>query len=332
MTDRGDRSVRAGALPAAWNTAPARRGPGEFLSETVSDLRDLAVGWRWGRRRLTPGGASTGPVVAARQWSPTDWPQRIPTDWPRRLPVRMLRRALHAIAVRPLLHAEVQLDIGGLEEVVSLRGPVVLVANHASHLDTPLVLEALPGARRRRTGVAVTGDYFFDSGWRAGASAAAFNTFAQTVPGSGPSRTPGELLSAGWSVLIFPEGIRSSDGYVGTFAPDGAALAIEHGVPVLPVGIRGSFAAMPRGRAWPSRQTGPAGRVRSRVSVRFGPAMTVTGDESAEAFTDRIRTAVRGLIAEDEGTWWQSQQALYERSSDRRTEEDRKSTRQNSSH
>ncbi|QDP96935.1 1-acyl-sn-glycerol-3-phosphate acyltransferase [Microlunatus elymi] len=242
-------------------------------------------------------------------------------DWPRRLPIRLARRALHAIAIRPLLHAEVHLDVGGLEDAAALCGPAVIVANHASHLDTPLLLDALPARRRERTGVAVTTDDSFSSSWQAAATAIAFNTFAQVRSGQVPSgrnrtQTPAELLAAGWSVVIYPEGGRSTDGYLGTFELDAAALAIEHRVPVLPVGIRGSFAAMPRGHGWPSRQAGPAGRTRTRISLRFGPAMTAAADESAEAFTERIRTVVAGLIAEDRGTWWQTQRVLKGQTAD----------------
>lgn len=268
---------------------------GDVLGEAVGDLRDVAAGWRWGHRRLTPRTVEHEPV-------PDSGPA-IPADWPRRTPVRLIRRLLHAAAVRPLLAAELQLDVGDRAEVAELTRPLILVANHASHLDTPVLLDALPARQRRRTGVAVTGDYFFDSGWRAAASAVAFNTFAQSVPGSGPSSTPADLLRAGWNVLIFPEGIRAGDGMVGDFGTDAAALAIEHGVDVLPVGIRGTYAAMPRGRAWPGR---PFRQHRPRVSVRFGPVLSAAAGEDAAAFTARIQDAVRTLIAEDRTTWWQS--------------------------
>jgi hypothetical protein len=166
----------------------------------------------------------------------------------------------------------------------------------------------LPSAERRRTGVAVTADYWFESGWRAGASAIAFNTFAHTVPGPGPSRA-GDLLDAGSNVLVFGQGGRSADGYVGEFTPHAAALAIEHGVRVLPVGIRGSYAAMPRGQAWPGNRdrSGLFGRDRPRVSVRFGPALSPRPEETVEELTGRVAAAVRQLIAEDVTTWWQSQ-------------------------
>lgn len=258
MSDRGQ-STGTDRLPASWNTAPPRRTVGDFLAETVQDVRDLSVSWRWLQDRTMP---------------------ELPADWTRRLPVRAARRALHAVAVKPVLRAGLRLDVGGLEEVTGLSGPVVFVANHASGLDTALVLEALPVRRRMRTGVAGSGTDLGEGVWRAGDSAA-------------------DVLDAGWSVLMFGDGEPSADGYPGDFTPYAATLAIEHRVPVLPVGIRGSFAAMPRGEAWPRR-------TRTRVSVRFGPPLVAVGEESAAAYTERIAAAVRQLIAEDETTWWQS--------------------------
>jgi 1-acyl-sn-glycerol-3-phosphate acyltransferase len=256
-TDRGDR------LPASWNTAPPRRTVGEFLTETVRDVRDITAGRRW---EQTPG-----------------LPEP-PADGTSRLPVRAARRALHAVALKPLLHAGVRLDVGGIEEVTGLAGPAVIVANHASRLDPALLLEALPVELRMRTGIAAgSGVDLVEAVWRAGDSAA-------------------EVLRAGWSVVVFGEDVPSADGYPGEFRAAGAELAIEHRVPVLPVGIRGSFAAVPRGRAW--RRRG-----RTRVSVRFGGPLSARADESAAAFTERIAGAVRQLIVEDETTWWQSRRA-----------------------
>jgi 1-acyl-sn-glycerol-3-phosphate acyltransferase len=54
-------------------------------------------------------------------------------------------------------------------------------------------------------------------------------------------------LKQGRPVLIFPEGTRSIDGHVADFKKGAAILAYELGVPIVPVGIRGSFEAWPRG-------------------------------------------------------------------------------------
>ncbi len=218
-----------------------------------------------------------------------------------------MRRVVQEYVVRPLLHSRLQLDHGGLEEFGELAGPALIVANHASHLDTPLVLNALPATWRRRTVVVVTATPALESAWRAAAVAVAFGTVLVTRPGRDPASVATQMLRTGRTVLLFGEGSRSIDGYPGRFSTDAAVTAIRTGVPVVPVGIRGSYAAMPRGRTWPLGGTGWADRNRSRVSVRFGPALTAGPGESAEQLTDRIAAAVDRLIAEDVTTWWRSQ-------------------------
>ena len=227
-------------------------------------------------------------------------------EWARQAPTTNLRRVLHAGIIRPLLVTQVQTDVGGLEELPGDADPVVLVANHASHLDIPLLLESLPETYRRNTGVAVIPGMALNSAFRSLASSVVFNTVPLRLD------VCRDLLQSGWNVLVFGEPSRSRDGFVGEFTTDAAQVAIEQRVPVIPVGIRGSFAAMPRGRnrpvlGWPGGgRSGPAGRTRPRVSVRFGPALVAAERESPADFTRRLNRAVKDLIVEDTTTWWQS--------------------------
>src|SRR5436309_3332887 len=77
------------------------------------------------------------------------------------------RAAARAAGLKPLVWSEVTPTVSGLENLVGVRGPVLFVANHASHLDAPLVLCSLPPAWRHETLVAAAADYFFDDWWRA---------------------------------------------------------------------------------------------------------------------------------------------------------------------
>ncbi len=70
-------------------------------------------------------------------------------------------------------------------------------------------------------------------------------------------------------------------------------------MPIVPIGLRGAYSAMPRGRGWPV----PGRRA---VSVRFGAPLRLRPEENAKHLTDRVRLAVKQLCAEDASTWWDS--------------------------
>jgi 1-acyl-sn-glycerol-3-phosphate acyltransferase len=82
-----------------------------------------------------------------------------------------------------------------------------------------------------------------------------------------------------------------------------AFLAKQYDVPIVPVGIRGSFAAMPRGRAWPVPGRPP-------VTVRFGAPLHPGADEGVRELGARAETAVAELVDEDVTTWWEARQRV----------------------
>jgi 1-acyl-sn-glycerol-3-phosphate acyltransferase len=200
----------------------------------------------------------------------------------------------------PLLHSQLTWRVEGAEVFDGLGDePALLVSNHASHLDASLLLCALPARVRERTAVTAAADYFFESAWRGLSTALAFGTVPIDRSGGAPSTTPVDLLRDGWNLVIFPEGTRSADGARGRFKFGAAYLALNTGVPVVPVGLRGTFAAMPRGRSWPV----PG---RPEVSVRFGRPIRTGDGDGVRAFTARLAAEVDRLVAEGETSWWAS--------------------------
>jgi 1-acyl-sn-glycerol-3-phosphate acyltransferase len=227
------------------------------------------------------------------------------TGWARTAPVRALRECVQVVGVKNVMRTELSVEVYGLDELRQLDGPALIVANHASHLDTAVLLSTLPATRRRRTAVGVAGDYFFNNWLRSSASAMAFSTFPMQHSGDLLASTSARLLGHGWTVVIFPEGTRSRDGFVGPFRMDAAEIAIACQVPVIPVGILGTYAAMPRGSNWPL----PG---RPRVGVRYGPPIRSLPGETSTDFAPRIYEAVKQLLAEDGASWWQTQRGSAE--------------------
>jgi len=263
-----------------------------WAKDTVRDVRQVASGWRWGRKSLVP--------RSAEQYAIAERPTVFRTAWSRTRPGRVLREAVQKGGLEPLFRSQVRTRVEGLDVLADLSGPVIFVANHASHLDTPLILLSLPDEWRRKTAVAAAADYFFDTLWRAVGSSIAFNTFPIDRHGGSLATTPGELLAEGWNLVIFPEGTRTHDGWLTRFQSGAAFLAVRHKVPVVPIAHRGTFAAMPRGKGWPAKG-------RPLVTVRFGAPLRPEEGDTPRTFGPRIRDAVAALLDEETSTWWDAQ-------------------------
>jgi len=202
--------------------------------------------------------------------------------------------------LKPLVWNETDPRVEGLDVLAEVRPPVMFVSNHASHLDAPLVLCSLPKGWREKTATAAAADYFFDVWWRAASTALVFNAFPIERAGSRRStNTAQRLVGEGWNLLVFPEGTRSKDGWVGRFRLGAARLAMEHHLPIVPVALRGAYAAMPRGRGWPRSGRFP-------ISVRYGPVLRPRENEDVRTLTHRMQLALARLWDEDAVTWWDS--------------------------
>ena len=143
---------------------------------------------------------------------------------------------------------------GGLSVTGRWRtaGGCVVVANHASHADTAVLLAALPSTAQPV--FAAAADYWFDVRVR--------RVVASSLIGVLPVRRSGDdsyaqllaaarpALRAGRTVVIYPEGTRSTDGKVGEFRSGALRLARDCGVPVVPVAVLGTTDVLPKGASF----------------------------------------------------------------------------------
>ena len=219
------------------------------------------------------------------------------TDWARRYPTRLARAIVLDSVGKGLVAALASPKVIATDRLADVKGPVIFAANHASHVDTPLLLTTLPDRFRHKTVVAAGADYFFDKRWKGYLWAFSINAIPiERVRASVRSvRLAAEVLTDGWSLIIFPEGGRSPHGWAQPHTSGAAYLAIRVGVPVVPVHLEGTRRVLRKG----------SGTIRpSTTTVTFGKPMLPREGEGREEFAARIERAVEVLADEQATDWW----------------------------
>jgi 1-acyl-sn-glycerol-3-phosphate acyltransferase len=219
--------------------------------------------------------------------------RQLDVPWARCRPARMLRETILQFGLAPLMDLYTRRRAYGRERFERVGPPVVFVANHSSHLDTPTILRSLPLKWRQRTAVAAAADYFYKKRAVAQLVALIFNTVPLQRRGGGAADGSTEhvdrLIDQRWNLLMFPEGTRSRDGRLGRLRTGAAVIAQHHGVPIVPIFVKGTHDAMPPGRNWPKRLKRRFISRRHRVEVHFGPPIWPGPEQDRHEVMDRVR-------------------------------------------
>ncbi len=275
------------------------------LPQLPSPARVLASSLARARR------ATAFPYRAApvpRDVEPTVSPARTgiayDTSWARGPGARVVRWTIVEGVARPVVAALAMPRRGGADRLDGLAGPAVFVSNHHSHLDTPLLLTSIPEPWRHRLVVGAAADYFFGS--RPAATLAALAIGAVPIERTKVNRRSAdqlaELLDDGWSVLLYPEGGRSPDGWGQEFRAGAAWLAVRAGVPVVPIHLAGTGRILRKGRRLPS----PA-----PTRVAIGAPLRPLPGEDPRALNERLSAAVDALADEGRTDWWQARHRAH---------------------
>jgi 1-acyl-sn-glycerol-3-phosphate acyltransferase len=217
--------------------------------------------------------------------------EELDAGWSRSPPARAVREASLMGVLSPLMDLYTRRTVRGLDQLEGLEAPVLFVANHSSHMDTPVLLRALPRRFRRRTVVAAAADYFYAKrrlGWTV-------SLFFGTVPMARDGRGLDEdstahidkLFQKGWSLVMFAEGTRSRDGSVGKLRSGAAVLAAQYQLPLVPIHVAGTHDVMPVGRYWmryPGRRFS-----RQPIEISFGPPIRPESTEHRTEVMERVR-------------------------------------------
>jgi len=212
--------------------------------------------------------------------------EQFDTSWARTPAAGVAREIIVNYTLGPLIdHYTKPITLGG-KLFETLKPPVIFVANHSSHLDTPSILRALPRPWRQHTATIAAADYFYQNRVIAGLVTLSFATVPIERKG-GVSKTTSDridrLVKDRWNLLLYPEGTRSRDGQLARLKPGAAFMAIANDLSVVPIYVSGTYEAMPVGRGWPRKHP---------VAVRFGDPIRPQSDEQHRAFSHRIEAAM----------------------------------------
>ncbi len=248
--------------------------------------------------------AASVPVGVEPKVEPSKLGERYETDWARRPVARWTRLAVLETIGRGAAAITCRPEVRNLDPLEDLEGRAIFVTNHHSHLDTTLLLTTIPRPWRHGMVVAAAADYFFDT--RAKAALAAWAYGAMPMERVRVSRrgadAAADLIEDGWSLLIFPEGGRTPDGWGQPHKGGAAYLAVKCGVPVVPIHLEGSGRVLPKGKSVPDPQT---------VVVNFGTPMWHRDDEDARRFAARLEGAIGELADETTTDWWSARSRAH---------------------
>ena len=214
------------------------------------------------------------------------------SEWQFKAPVVALRALLIAVLLLPVMAIFSRRQIIGVEHLKSVEGPVIFAANHLSVADNPAVLLALPWRWRLRLATAASREVLEGRGRIQSFFAALISNgflFSQTGGVRSSLAYCGKLTAAGWSLLYFPEGIRSDDGSIGPFRPGIGLLATGLGIPVVPVYLKGTDSVVAKGGSRPQR---------GNIEVRFGKPLLFFRNADHVETSQQIRAAVAALSQE----------------------------------
>jgi long-chain acyl-CoA synthetase len=220
--------------------------------------------------------------------------------WAQQAWARWIRTAVFYLVQRPAMLILGWPRVRGRENLRGVDGPVLVIANHVTYVDPAYILAAFPGRLRRRLAVAMGGEVL--ETMRKPPEGAGvfskiflrlqyvlvvglFNVFP--LPQQSGFRKSfafaGELADRGWSVLVFPEGVRTKKGEMAPFRAGIGLLATRLRLPVVPVRLDGLIDRKLAGGKW-----APPGHVRVTIGapLKFGEAQTA--EEIAQELQRRV--------------------------------------------
>ena len=223
--------------------------------------------------------------------------------WAQRFPVRWIRNAIYYLLTWPATLLIGKPRVIGREHLLQADRPLLFISNHVTYIDAGLLMFAMPARYRNRLAIAMQGELLASMRRPPGE----MNIFERAVEVISywlvtalfdvfplPQRSgfresfafAGESVDRGYSVLVFPEGRRTTDGEMSPFRTGIGILAQQLKIPVVPMRIDGLF---------PIKQQKRHFARRGEIKVALGDPMQFPNEMSAEQIAHELEAATRGL-------------------------------------
>ena len=180
--------------------------------------------------------------------------------------------------------AGVKILLRGMENLCPGRN-YIFMSNHVSNLDPPVLIPSIPG----RCSVLVKKELFRTPILGTGMKQADLVPVdrADREAAIESVRAATDVLAKGLHMVIYPEGTRSSDGHLLPFKKGPFHLAMDSGVPVIPVTLLGTLESWPKTRfaLYPGTAT-----------VIFHPAIDPRKFDDRDALMEAVRAAIASAL------------------------------------
>ena len=220
--------------------------------------------------------------------SPSEPPSERP-QWQFNPIIRHIGNGLREVFVHPILRIWVRQRTEGREHLQNLGGPALFIFNHVDDFDAPVLYRSLPRSIRKHLAIAQADDVMHDHkllAFVARLGFASFN-FARHEPYMPSLEYLSSLMDKSWNVALSPEGRISTSGQLQTFKNGIGLLAVELGVPVIPVKTIGLYGTVPIHSKWPKKH--------SRVTVRIGKPVRFNNETSYDVATVQLHDIMKQL-------------------------------------
>ncbi|MDA8270179.1 MAG: AMP-binding protein [Actinomycetota bacterium] len=209
--------------------------------------------------------------------------------WPFNPWVRTVGNGVREVLVRGLLRIWVEMRVEGMERLKDLRRPAIFIFNHTDDFDGPVIYQAMPHRIRKRLTVAAADDVLREHKFLAFIIRFCFAGFnlSRKEPYMPSLEYVGQMMDAGWSVVLSPEGSLSKTGELQPFKSGIGLLAVELGVPIVPLKTVGLSGTVPLHAKWPKKH--------SKVVVHVGPPVTFGPKERYDEVASRLHQIMEML-------------------------------------